>query len=119
MEDWVEKMIFSPPVHVDNLARVLCAGALGCLGRDQVGNRKQGFYDTDGKPVLYDDVIFIDGTEAIEELSRKLATPKFLKEAVQIMIKNGEGSQGNDQKDVQSSEHHEKENPGAAAMSGH
>ena len=69
MEDWLEKMIFSSPVLVENVARVACICAFGNISKDIVGPRKQGFFDTDGKPVFYDDVVFIDGTDAIEELS--------------------------------------------------
>ena len=69
MEDWFEKMLFSSPVLVENVARVACLCAFGNISKDIVGPRKQGFFDTDGKPVFYDDVVFIDGTNAIEDLS--------------------------------------------------
>jgi hypothetical protein len=68
LEDWVEKMIFCPPVDVDTVARVASAGVLGSLTQDMVGPRKQGFFDTNGKPVEYPDVIFVDGTAELERI---------------------------------------------------
>ena len=68
MEDWVEKSLFSPPVNVDVVARVASAAALGLVKRDMVGERRQGFFNTDGKPVLYDDVVFVDGTHELERV---------------------------------------------------
>lgn len=68
LEDWVEKMVFSSPVHVESVARVASAAVLGKIRRDMVGPRKQGFYDTNGKAVEYDDVIFVDGAAKVEAL---------------------------------------------------
>jgi hypothetical protein len=68
LEDWVEKMIFCPPIDVDTVARVASAGVLGSLTRDMVGPRKQGFFDTNGKPVEYPDMIFVDGTAELERI---------------------------------------------------
>jgi len=68
VEDWVEKLIFSSPVDVDTVARVLCAGSLGQIDRDMVGPRKQDFYDTDGKAVTYPNALFVDGTADIERI---------------------------------------------------
>ena len=65
MEDWVEKVIFTPPVKVDVVARVACAAALGYITRDMIGDRQQGFFDTKGKSVMYDNVIFVDGTKEL------------------------------------------------------
>lgn len=75
-EDWVEKMIFSPPVQVDTISRVISAGALGMITREIVGARRQGFFDTDGQPVVYDDVLFVDGTRNIERLDQLLEFPQ-------------------------------------------
>lgn len=76
LEDWVEKVIFSPPVKVDVVARVASAAALGYVKRDMVGDRRQGFYNTDGKPVLYDNVIFVDGTKELEKVD-EILKPKL------------------------------------------
>ncbi len=87
LEDWVERALFSPPVKVDVVARVATAAALGYIGRDLVGERRQGFYDTQGKPVLYDNLIFIDGTEKIESIDatviNKLRQRQSMNESVQ------------------------------------
>jgi hypothetical protein len=69
LEDWLEKMILCcPPVNVETVARVAAAGAMGTISKDLVGPRRQGFFDTNGKPVVYDDVVFVDGTVEIERL---------------------------------------------------
>ena len=47
------------------------ASSNGLITRDTVNNglpRKQGFFNTTGKPVFYDDILFIDGTQEIENL---------------------------------------------------
>lgn len=66
IEDWVEKSIFSPPVEVNQVARVASASALGMVKRDK--ERKQNFFDFDGKPVVYDNIVFVDGTYEIERI---------------------------------------------------
>mmetsp|Transcript_24721 Transcript_24721/g.40259 ORF Transcript_24721/g.40259 Transcript_24721/m.40259 type:complete len:407 (-) Transcript_24721:244-1464(-) len=68
LEDWLEKMVFSSPVEVDRVARVLCAGCLGLVDRDRVGPRRQGFYDQEGKAVVYPDALCVDGTFEIEQV---------------------------------------------------
>ena len=74
MEDWVEKMLLcSPPVTVDAVATIVAYSAFGYITKDMVGTRKQGFYDTQGKPVSYEDVIYIDGTTEIERLIEEVA----------------------------------------------
>jgi len=73
LDDWVEKMIFSSPVLVESVARVASAGALGQISKSMVGPRTQGFFDTKGQPVFYDDVVFIDGTSEIERIEQALA----------------------------------------------
>lgn len=85
LEDWLEKMIFSPPVHVDDVARCVCAGALGCIEEGMVPPRRQGFFDTNGKPVTYDNVVFVDGTKEIESISKKVGRPESLAMAVKII----------------------------------
>ena len=77
LEDWVEKVIFSPPVRVDVVARVASAAALGYINRDMVGDRRQGFFNTDGKPVVYDNILFVDGTKELERVDKTLK-PKLL-----------------------------------------
>jgi nucleoside-diphosphate-sugar epimerase len=77
-EDWLEAMIFSSPVHVSNVSKVVCAGVMGLLTREIVGDRQQGFFDTLGQPVDYANVLFVDGTRAIERLSSQIAeSPKM------------------------------------------
>lgn len=67
-------MVFSSPVHVDTVARVLCAGSLGLINRDLVGGpRRQDFYDTNGQPVTYPDALFVDGTAEIERVNELVA----------------------------------------------
>uniref|UniRef100_A0A7S3PYA9 NAD-dependent epimerase/dehydratase domain-containing protein n=2 Tax=Chaetoceros debilis TaxID=122233 RepID=A0A7S3PYA9_9STRA len=68
MEDWVEKALFSPPVNVDVVGRVASAAALGLVKRDMVGDRKQGFFNSFGKSVTYDNVVFVDGTSELERI---------------------------------------------------
>ena len=68
IEDWVEKSLLSPPVEVNVVARVACASALGMVTKDMVGERRQGFCNDEGKPVYYDDVVYIDGTAELERV---------------------------------------------------
>mmetsp|Transcript_37211 Transcript_37211/g.42473 ORF Transcript_37211/g.42473 Transcript_37211/m.42473 type:complete len:366 (-) Transcript_37211:127-1224(-) len=70
LEDWVEKMLFSSPIDVDTVSRVISAGALDMIERDMVGTRKQEFYGTNGKPVFYDDVLYLDGAKEIERIDK-------------------------------------------------
>ena len=77
IEDWVEKMIFSSPVDVDTIARVLCAASVGLVNRDMVGSRRQDFYGIDGKPVLFPNALFVDGTSNIERVD-SLVLPHLL-----------------------------------------
>ena len=80
VRDWVEDAIFSPPVDVSTVASVICAAALGNVNKDMVGPRRQGFFDTNGQPVLYDDVVFIDGTEALESVAEQVVGPGGLQD---------------------------------------
>eukprot|EP00580_Thalassiosira_gravida_P019383 CAMPEP_0201670872 /NCGR_PEP_ID=MMETSP0494-20130426/27995_1 /ASSEMBLY_ACC=CAM_ASM_000839 /TAXON_ID=420259 /ORGANISM="Thalassiosira gravida, Strain GMp14c1" /LENGTH=394 /DNA_ID=CAMNT_0048152045 /DNA_START=300 /DNA_END=1481 /DNA_ORIENTATION=+ len=68
LEDWLEKMVFSSPVEADRVARVLCAGCLGLVDRGMVGPRRQGFYDQEGKAVVYPDALCVDGAFEIERV---------------------------------------------------
>ncbi len=76
IEDWVEKTLFSPPVEVNVVARVASASALGMVykGNGMVGERKQSFFDFEGKPVVYDDIVFVDGTYEIERIDSIVRT---------------------------------------------
>ena len=50
--------------------------ARGLVMRDLVNNgrlRKQGFFDTSGMQVNYNDVLFVDGTGKIEKLDQVLS----------------------------------------------
>jgi len=74
-EDWVEKMLFSSPIDVTTVGKITAmavdASSNGVITRDTVNNgqpRKQGFFNETGKPILYDDLLFIDGTQEIEKL---------------------------------------------------
>jgi len=69
VEDWVEKMVLSPPVEVETVARVIAAGAVGAIEEKLLVPRRQGFFDKRGKPVQMACVPFIDGTSDIERLA--------------------------------------------------
>mmetsp|Transcript_9197 Transcript_9197/g.11590 ORF Transcript_9197/g.11590 Transcript_9197/m.11590 type:complete len:437 (-) Transcript_9197:76-1386(-) len=77
LEDWVEKVLFSPPVKVDVVARVASAAAIGFVNRDIVGARRQGFFDTNGKPIIYDDIVSVDGTTELERVD-EIIKPKLV-----------------------------------------
>jgi hypothetical protein len=74
IEDWLEKMIFSSPVEVEKVARVLCAGGLGLIDRGMVGARRQDFYDQNGKSIIYPNALCIDGTVEIERMDYLVAS---------------------------------------------
>merc|ERR1719491_2873000 len=68
-------MLFSSPIDVTTVGKITAmavdASSNGVITRDTVNNgqpRKQGFFNTTGKPILYDDLLFIDGTQEIEKL---------------------------------------------------
>mmetsp|Transcript_6755 Transcript_6755/g.9659 ORF Transcript_6755/g.9659 Transcript_6755/m.9659 type:complete len:403 (-) Transcript_6755:78-1286(-) len=69
VEDWIEKMVFSPPIEVETVARVIAAGAVGAIEEKLLLPRRQEFFDKRGKPVEMANVSFIDGTSAIERLA--------------------------------------------------
>jgi len=105
VEDWAEKMIFSPPVEVDDVALVVAAGALGLISKkdgansdgvlSQVGKRRQGFFDLKGLPVKYDDVAFVDGTEEIVRVAAEVGSAAKLGEALVNQQREGEnGDEG-------------------------
>jgi len=94
VEDWAEKMIFSAPAQVDDVALAVAAGALGLVakkggdGEDKalstVGPRRQGFFDLKGMPIKYDDVACVDGTEEIERVARDLGSAAALGAALAV-----------------------------------
>eukprot|EP00536_Pseudo-nitzschia_multiseries_P001347 jgi/Psemu1/282952/fgenesh1_pg.17_\ len=74
-DDWVEEMwrgtLFSSPIGVDAVGELVAAAANGLVTRDMVNDgkpRKQGFFDTSGLPIEYDDVLFVDGARNIEKV---------------------------------------------------
>jgi hypothetical protein len=72
-EDWVEELLFSSsPIDVRSVAQITTMAAQGAIPRSIVNNdgqpRKQGFFNSKGKPILYDDLLFIDGTKEIENI---------------------------------------------------
>ena len=72
-EDWVEELLFSSsPIDVNSVAKITTMAAQGAITRCIVNNsgqpRKQGFFNSKGKPILYDDILFIDGTKEIENI---------------------------------------------------
>jgi hypothetical protein len=70
-EDWVEATLFSPPFVVYWAVKPTAMAARGLVTRNIVNDgqpRKQGFFNTTGKPVEYDDILFVDGTHEIEKL---------------------------------------------------
>lgn len=74
--------------------------ARGLVTRDLINNgepRKQGFFNTSGLPVEYDNVLFVDGTNEIENLARTLEERKEVQsframpsKAIQSSVKEGE-----------------------------
>jgi len=67
--------LFSSPIDVTTVGKITAmavdASSNGVITRDTVNNgqpRKQGFFNETGKPILYDDLLFIDGTQEIEKL---------------------------------------------------
>mmetsp|Transcript_7294 Transcript_7294/g.11491 ORF Transcript_7294/g.11491 Transcript_7294/m.11491 type:complete len:374 (-) Transcript_7294:22-1143(-) len=94
-EDWVEKTIFSSPVDVNVVSRVLSAGAMGLITRDMMFGhpRRQGFYDTNGQPVTYDDVIYADGTAEIERVNQLVTFP-FIKTSNNIISNSNDNKDG-------------------------
>lgn len=75
IEDWVERSLLSPPVEVTVVARVACAAALGAVTKEMVGPRRQNFFNEQGKPVIYDDVVYIDGTKELERIDELVIIP--------------------------------------------
>jgi hypothetical protein len=73
-EDWVEELLFSSsPIDVNVVAKITTLASHGLVTRDMVNGgsgqpRKQGFFNSKGKPVLYDDILFVDGTKEIENI---------------------------------------------------
>lgn len=70
-EDWVEEMLFSSPIDVDVAGKATAMAARGLVTREIVNDgqpRKQGFFNSSGLPVEYDDVLFVDGTHEIEKI---------------------------------------------------
>jgi len=76
LEDWVEKMLFSSPVDVDTVSRVISAGAMNMVKREMVGARRQEFYGTDGKSITVDDVLYVDGAKEIERIDKLVDVPR-------------------------------------------
>ena len=58
-------------MDVDTAGKAAAMAAKGLVTRDLVNNgqpRKQGFFNENGKPIEYDDILFVDGTLEIEKL---------------------------------------------------
>lgn len=91
VDDWVEKVLLScPPITVQIVANVACASLLGYITREIVGDRRQGFFDTNGQPVFYDNALFIDGTEQLEQINN-LIKPKLTEKMLEFdMAKEAE-----------------------------
>jgi len=84
-EDWVEAMLFSSPMDVEFAGKATAMAARGLVTRDLVNDgqpRKQGFFNTSGLPVEYDDVLFVDGTHEIEKLVGVLGGEKTAAKAL-------------------------------------
>lgn len=70
--------LFSSPIDVDTVGRAAVLAANGLVTRDLVNAgqpRKQGFYNTSGLPVEYDNILFVDGTHEIEAFVDKFPQP--------------------------------------------
>ena len=66
-----EKAIFSSPVDVHVVANVIAAAALGQMDRSVVPTRRrQGFWSEEGAEITHADVIYVDGTNEIERVSK-------------------------------------------------
>ncbi|OEU09007.1 hypothetical protein FRACYDRAFT_249351 [Fragilariopsis cylindrus CCMP1102] len=93
-EDWVEELLFSSsPIDVNSVAKITTMAAQGAIPRCIVNNggqpRKQGFFNSKGKPILYDDLLFIDGTKEIENivLNKNNNKNKFGNDIEEKMVK--------------------------------
>lgn len=75
LEDWVEQSLFSSPVDVGVVARVASAAAMGYVTRNMVNDRRQGFFDLNGKPIFYDNAICVDGTFELERIDKIAKLP--------------------------------------------
>ncbi len=65
------QQLFSSPIDVEIAGKATAMAAKGLVTRDIVNggeSRKQGFFNTSGLPVEYDDILFLDGTHKIEAL---------------------------------------------------
>ena len=61
--------LFSSPINVNVVGKVTAMAATGLVTKDIVNDgqpRKQGFFNSSGLPVEYDDIMFVDGTDEIE-----------------------------------------------------
>ncbi|VEU41629.1 unnamed protein product, partial [Pseudo-nitzschia multistriata] len=61
--------VFSSPIDVDAVGEIAAMAARGLVTRPIVNDgqpRKQDFFDTSGQPIEYENVLFLDGTHAIE-----------------------------------------------------
>lgn len=85
-EDWVEAAILTPPIDVDIVARTIAAGAVGAIDSASIKPRRQGFFDTEGKPVEMVSVPFIDMSD-IRRMAATLATDTILLAAVESKTK--------------------------------
>uniref|UniRef100_A0A7S4WAK4 NAD-dependent epimerase/dehydratase domain-containing protein n=1 Tax=Ditylum brightwellii TaxID=49249 RepID=A0A7S4WAK4_9STRA len=59
-EDWVTNMAMTPPTHVDVISRAIAAAAVGSLDVQTIQPRRQGFFNTEGKPIDMVPVPFVD-----------------------------------------------------------
>lgn len=77
----VQQQLFSSPIDVETVGSATAMAARGLVTRDLVNNgepRKQGFFNTSGLPVEYDDILYLDGTDEIEAMVGKLGRGKSL-----------------------------------------
>ena len=86
-QDWVEKMIFSSPSLVEDVASALAASVVIGIhkgsGVGQVQTRRQEFFGIDGKPVTYVDIPYIDGAQEIQRIASEIGKASVLQESIQ------------------------------------
>lgn len=84
------QQLFSSPIDVETAGRATSMAASGLVTRELVNNgepRKQGFFNTSGLPVAYDDILFVDGTFEIESLVGLLDGGKGVKSLKNLATK--------------------------------
>uniref|UniRef100_A0A7S2IF54 NAD-dependent epimerase/dehydratase domain-containing protein n=1 Tax=Helicotheca tamesis TaxID=374047 RepID=A0A7S2IF54_9STRA len=80
-EDWVTNMVMTPPMHIDIISRAVAAAAVGSLDTATIQPRRQGFYNTEGKPIQMASVPFVDVGD-IKRVAEQYGTDEKLAAAI-------------------------------------